>query len=165
MARRCFRCGHYFAKAIHLSGLDPRRLELEITESIFIADVEKTMATLHGLRNLGVRIALDDFGTGYSSLSYLRSFPFEKVKIDRSFVEDLRGDGNGHAVIRAITTLADALGMEALAEGGEEVAQFETLEREGCRYIQGYLFSRPVAGGAVLDLLADGAGYQRQLVG
>ena len=150
-------------QALANSGLDPHRLELEITESIFIADVEKTMATLHGLRNLGVRIALDDFGTGYSSLSYLRSFPFDKIKIDRSFVEDLSGDGNGHAVIRAITALADALGMETLAEGVEEIAQFETLEREGCRYIQGYLFSRPVAGGAVLDLLTDGAGYQIQL--
>lgn len=150
-------------QALSNSGLEPHRLELEITESIFIADVEKTMATLHGLRNLGVRIALDDFGTGYSSLSYLRSFPFDKVKIDRSFVEDLRGDGNGHAVIRAITTLADALGMETLAEGVEEIAQLEALEREGCRYIQGYLFSRPVAGTAVLDLLTDGAGYQKHL--
>ncbi len=150
-------------QALANSGLDPHRLELEITESIFIADVEKTMATLHGLRNLGVRIALDDFGTGYSSLSYLRSFPFDKIKIDRSFVEDLRGNGNGHAVIRAITALADALGMETLAEGVEEIAQFETLEREGCRYIQGYLFSRPVASSAVLDLLTDGVGYQKQL--
>ncbi len=150
-------------QALSNTGLEPHRLELEITESIFIADVQKTMATLHGLRDMGVRIALDDFGTGYSSLSYLRAFPFDKVKIDRSFVEDLRGNGNGHAIIRAITTLADALGMETLAEGVEDVSQFEALEREGCRYIQGYLFSRPVAGSAVHDMLRDGAGYQRQL--
>lgn len=145
------------------TGLSPKRLELEITESIFIADIERTLATLHSLRNLGVRIALDDFGTGYSSLSYLRSFPFDKVKIDRSFVEDLGTSSNGHAVIRAITTLADALGMETLAEGVEEIEQFDVLEREGCCYIQGYLFSRPVAAYAIADLLEDGAGYQRQL--
>ncbi|MDC8754741.1 EAL domain-containing protein [Erythrobacter sp. sf7] len=149
--------------ALSASGLAPDRLELEITESIFISDVDKTLATLHSLRNLGVRIALDDFGTGYSSLSYLRSFPFDKVKIDKSFVEDLGTTSNGHAVIRAITTLAAALGMETLAEGVEDVAQFEVLEREGCENIQGYLFSRPVAADAVAELLRDGAGYQRQL--
>ncbi len=121
------------------------------------------MATLHSLRNLGVRIALDDFGTGYSSLSYLRSFPFDKVKIDKSFVEDLGTSKDGHAMIRAITTLANALGMETLAEGVEDIAQFEVLEREGCQHIQGYLFSRPVAAGAVAGLLRDGAGYQNQL--
>jgi diguanylate cyclase (GGDEF)-like protein len=149
--------------ALSASGLPPHRLELEITESIFIADVDQTLATLHSLRNLGVKIALDDFGTGYSSLSYLRSFPFDKVKIDKSFVEDLGTSDNGHAVIRAITTLAAALGMQTLAEGVEDVAQFEVLEREGCQNIQGYLFSRPVAADAVAGLLRDGAGYQRQL--
>jgi len=149
--------------ALSASGLAPQRLELEITESIFIADVDQTLATLHSLRNLGVRIALDDFGTGYSSLSYLRSFPFDKVKIDKSFVEDLGTSENGHAVIRAITTLAQALGMETLAEGVEDIAQFEVLEREGCQNIQGYLFSRPVAASEVAVLLRDGAGYQRQL--
>ncbi|MEE4155219.1 MAG: EAL domain-containing protein [Erythrobacter sp.] len=149
--------------ALSSSGLAPHRLELEITESIFIADVDATLSTLHSLRNLGIRIALDDFGTGYSSLSYLRSFPFDKVKIDKSFVEDLGTTRNGHAVIRAITTLAAALGMETLAEGVEDVSQFEVLEREGCQNIQGYLFSRPVAAEAVAGLLRDGAGYQREL--
>jgi len=143
-------------QAISAGGIAAHRLELEITESIFIADVEKTMATLHGLRNLGVRIALDDFGTGYSSLSYLRSFPFDKVKIDRSFVEDLGGEGNGHAVIRAITALADALGMDTLAEGVELSEQYDVLEREGCQYVQGYLLSRPVPGDAVARLLSSG---------
>jgi diguanylate cyclase (GGDEF)-like protein len=149
--------------ALSASGLPTQRLELEITESIFIADVDATLATLHSLRNLGVKIALDDFGTGYSSLSYLRSFPFDKVKIDKSFVEDLGTSSNGHAMIRAITTLANALGMETLAEGVEDIAQYEVLEREGCQNIQGYLFSRPVAANAVAGLLRDGAGYQRQL--
>ncbi|WP_284126213.1 putative bifunctional diguanylate cyclase/phosphodiesterase [Parerythrobacter aestuarii] len=131
--------------AIASSGIAPNRLELEITESIFIAQVEKTMAILHQLRNLGVRIALDDFGTGYSSLSYLRSFPFDKVKIDRSFVTDLASGENGHAIIRAITTLAEALGMETLAEGVEDEQQLEILRREGCRSIQGFLLSRPMS--------------------
>ena len=150
-------------QALTTSGLAPQRLELEITESIFIADPERTLAALHSLRELGVRIALDDFGTGYSSLQYLRSFPFDKVKIDRSFVTDLGSGGTGHAMIRAITTLADALGMETLAEGVEEIAQFDVLAREGCHYVQGYLFSRPVAASAVAGLLADGAGYQQRL--
>ena len=131
--------------AIAASGIDPARLELEITESIFIAQVEKTMAILHQLRDLGVRIALDDFGTGYSSLSYLRSFPFDKVKIDRSFVTDLAAGENGHAIIRAITTLAEALGMETLAEGVEDEEQLEILRREGCRSIQGFLLSKPMS--------------------
>jgi EAL domain-containing protein (putative c-di-GMP-specific phosphodiesterase class I) len=150
-------------QALSASRIAPQRLELEITESIFIADVDATLATLHSLRNHGVKIALDDFGTGYSSLSYLRSFPFDKVKIDRSLVDDLGTSSNGHAIIRAITTLADALGMETLAEGVEDVPQFEVLEREGCRHIQGFLFSRPVPAAAVADMLRDGAGYQRQL--
>ena len=118
-----------------------------------IVNVEKTLATLHSLRDLGVRIALDDFGTGYSSLSYLRSFPFDKVKIDRSFVEDLASGGNAHAVIRAITTLADALGMQTLAEGVEDTEQLDILRREGCGYIQGFLFSEPLAAADVMKLL------------
>lgn len=142
-------------QALTHSGLDPHRLELEITESVFIADVEKTLGTLHGLRDMGVRIALDDFGTGYSSLSYLRSFPFDKVKIDQSFVRDLCDQSNNaHAVIRAITTLAEALGMDTLAEGVELPEQREILKREGCEYIQGYLLSKPVPANAVLDLIA-----------
>ncbi|MFM6932195.1 MAG: putative bifunctional diguanylate cyclase/phosphodiesterase [Novosphingobium sp.] len=141
-------------QAMTNSGLAPKRLEIEITESIFIANVDKTLATLHGLRNLGVRIALDDFGTGYSSLSYLRSFPFDKLKIDRSFVADLATSGNAHAVIRAITTLAEALGMETLAEGVEEQDQLDVLRREGCQNIQGFLYGRPVASLEVQDLIA-----------
>ena len=141
-------------QALTQSGLRPNRLELEITESIFIADVEKTLSTLHKLRDLGVRIALDDFGTGYSSLSYLRSFPFDKVKIDQSFVRDLNVEGNNaHAVIRAITTLASALGMRTLAEGVEYAEQREILRREGCEYIQGFLLSRPVPASDVAALI------------
>ncbi|GMM93619.1 hypothetical protein MTsN3n11_19210 [Qipengyuania sp. MTN3-11] len=142
-------------QALTHSGLSPDRLELEITESVFIANVEKTLGTLHNLRDLGVKIALDDFGTGYSSLSYLRSFPFDKVKIDQSFVRDLAEDGNGHAVIRAITTLAEALGMDTLAEGVELPEQREILRREGCQFIQGYLLSAPVAERKLAELIGD----------
>ncbi|BBB09291.1 diguanylate cyclase/phosphodiesterase [Sphingopyxis sp. EG6] len=141
--------------ALATSGLPATRLELEITESIFISNVERTLDALHGLRKLGVRIALDDFGTGYSSLSYLRSFPFDKLKIDQSFVRDLTAGGNANAVIRAITTLADALGMETLAEGVEDEAQAEILRQEGCRQIQGYLLSRPINARAVHEFIDE----------
>nr|WP_255551930.1 EAL domain-containing protein [Erythrobacter crassostrea] len=151
-------------QALSSTGLAASRLELEITESIFIADVEKTLSTLHNLRSLGVRIALDDFGTGYSSLSYLRSFPFDKVKIDRSFVEDLGQGGNSHAVVRAITTLADALGMDTLAEGVEIDEQLEVLKQEGCRNIQGYLFSKPMAASDVAELFENSASVQSSRV-
>ncbi len=126
------------------SGLEPQRLELEITESLFIDNVEATLASLHSLRALGVRVALDDFGTGYSSLSYLRSFPFDKLKIDRSFIVDLLAHKGATAIIRAITTLADALGMETTAEGVENSDQLDILRAEGCGQIQGYLFSKPI---------------------
>ncbi|RYG87991.1 MAG: EAL domain-containing protein [Alphaproteobacteria bacterium] len=145
-------------QALASSGLAPERLELEITESIFIANVQRTLGTLHGLRSLGVRISLDDFGTGYSSLSYLRSFPFDKLKIDQSFVRDLGRQDNANAIIRAITTLADALGIETIAEGVEDAQQAEILRSEGCRQIQGYLMSRPVASTQVLELIANNFG-------
>ncbi|UVI40273.1 putative bifunctional diguanylate cyclase/phosphodiesterase [Qipengyuania spongiae] len=148
-------------QALGQSGLAPNRLELEITESVFIANIEKTLSALHGLRDLGVKIALDDFGTGYSSLSYLRSFPFDKVKIDRSFVRDLTEEGNAHAVIRAITTLAEALGMATLAEGVELPEQCEILRREGCQFIQGYLLSEPVEEHRLAGLIGDYAEIER----
>lgn len=140
-------------QALSAAGLPPSRLELEITESIFIGNVERTLSVLHGLRSLGVRIALDDFGTGYSSLSYLRSFPFDKLKIDQSFVRDLDTDTSAHAIIRAITTLAAALGIETLAEGVELASHMEVLRNEGCDMIQGYLISRPVPASAVAGLV------------
>lgn len=140
-------------QALAAAGLPPARLELEITESIFIGNVERTLATLHSLRGLGVRIALDDFGTGYSSLSYLRSFPFDKLKIDQSFVRDLGSDASAAAIIRAITTLAAALGIETLAEGVELESTMEALRHEGCDLIQGYLVSRPVPFSEVAGLV------------
>jgi diguanylate cyclase (GGDEF)-like protein len=131
-------------QALTHAGLAPERLELEITESLFIENVEATLASLHALRAIGVRVALDDFGTGYSSLSYLRAFPFDKIKIDRSFIVDLLKEDGSTAIIRSITALADALGMETTAEGVEEVEQVDILRAQGCSSIQGYLLSKPV---------------------
>lgn len=146
-------------QALARSGIAPNRLELEITESLFIDNVEATLSSLHSLRALGVRVALDDFGTGYSSLSYLRSFPFDKLKIDRSFIVDLLEHKGATAIIRAITTLADALGIETTAEGVEHSDQLDILRAEGCGQIQGYLFSRPIPAQDVEALLGklDGA--------
>jgi diguanylate cyclase (GGDEF)-like protein/PAS domain S-box-containing protein len=139
--------------ALESSGLDPERLELEITESIMLRDTESTLATLHQLRDLGVQIAMDDFGTGYSSLSYLRQFPFDRIKIDQSFVRELGRQRDALAIVRAVTTLGLELGMAITAEGVETQQQLEVLEQVGCTEIQGYLFSRPVAEPALLALL------------
>jgi diguanylate cyclase (GGDEF)-like protein len=126
------------------TGLAPHRLELEITERIFMEDSENTLATLRRIKGLGVRIAMDDFGTGYSSLSYLRSFPFDKIKVDRAFVSDL-SERNEHVVIvQAVVSIARALGMTTTAEGVETEAQHHFLAALGCDEVQGYLFSAPV---------------------
>ena len=125
-------------QAISESGIDPNRIELEITESLFIENIATTLASLHSLRAIGVRIALDDFGTGYSSLSYLRSFPFDKIKIDRSFIIDLLSNDSATAIIKSITMLADALGMETTAEGVESLGQLDILREQGCSHIQGF---------------------------
>ncbi|WP_022720212.1 bifunctional diguanylate cyclase/phosphodiesterase [Rhodopseudomonas sp. B29] len=133
--------------ALAQSGLAPRRLELEITESLFLAESEANLATLHQLRSLGVRISMDDFGTGYSSLSYLRSFPFDKIKIDRSFVKDLTERPDCLAIVRAIAGLGRSLNITTLAEGVETIEQLDQLRAEGCNEVQGFLFSpgRPAA--------------------
>lgn len=143
------------AQALAQSGLPAGRLELEITESVFIGNVDKTLNILHSLQALGVHVALDDFGTGYSSLSYLRSFPFNKIKIDQSFVRVLEDGGSAQAIVRAITTLADALGMETLAEGVETQALMDILRTEGCDMIQGYFIGRPMPGDHVQRMLSS----------
>jgi diguanylate cyclase (GGDEF)-like protein len=141
-------------QALAASGLDPKRLEVEITESIFLESSDALIAVLHSLRAMGIRIALDDFGTGYSSLSYLQSFPFDKIKIDRSFIQQLLSRAGSTAIVRAITDLARALGMETTAEGVENPEQLAELRLHGCSSVQGYLFSKPVTGAAVLAALA-----------
>jgi len=125
------------------TGLDPSRLELEITESVFLQDSDATLAILHQLRGSGVRISLDDFGTGYSSLGYLRSFPFDKIKIDQSFVRDMNDNGQALAIVHAITGLGSALGMSTTAEGVETWEQLERLRAQGCDEVQGFYFSPP----------------------
>ncbi|TGD96127.1 putative bifunctional diguanylate cyclase/phosphodiesterase [Methylobacterium nonmethylotrophicum] len=142
--------------ALREADLDPRRLELEITEGVLLQDSEATLAMLHRLKRLGVRIAMDDFGTGYSSLGYLRAFPFDKIKIDRAFVADLAVRPDALAIVRAVTTLADSLGMSTTAEGVETEEQLAHLRAAGCTEVQGYLISRPVAAGAVAPMLRCG---------
>jgi diguanylate cyclase (GGDEF)-like protein len=129
--------------ALAASGLRPDRLELEITESVLLHDSVGTLAALHQLRAMGITVALDDFGTGYSSLSYLRSFPFDKIKIDQSFVHNLVDNKESMLIIRAVTGLGHSLCMKTTAEGVETQEQLDKLRQEGCTEVQGYLFSRP----------------------
>ncbi len=140
--------------ALQASRLPAHRLELEITESVLLQNSETTRAILHELRGLGVKISLDDFGTGYSSLSYLRSFPFDKIKIDRSFVNELATRNDSMAIIRAVTGLGRSLGITTTAEGVENEVQLELLRREGCTQAQGYLFSKPRPGSEVEGMLS-----------
>jgi diguanylate cyclase (GGDEF)-like protein len=144
-------------QALGGSGLDPSRLEIEITESIFLEGSEATLKLLHGLRGLGVRVALDDFGTGYSSLSYLQSFPFDKLKIDRSFIQNILTRPGASAIVRAITDLARALGIETTAEGVEETGQLNELRAHGCTSVQGFLFAQPMPEREVAELLGSDA--------
>jgi diguanylate cyclase (GGDEF)-like protein len=140
-------------QALAVSGIDPARLELEITESIFLENSDATLSVLHSLRALGIKIALDDFGTGYSSLSYLQSFPFDKIKIDRSFIQELLNRPGASAIVQAIIDLARALGMETTAEGVEDSAQLSELRIHGCSSVQGFLFSRPVKAADAMRLI------------
>jgi diguanylate cyclase (GGDEF)-like protein/PAS domain S-box-containing protein len=140
--------------ALAHSGLSPRRLELEITESVFLAESETNLAILHQLRELGVSISLDDFGTGYSSLSYLRSFPFDKIKIDRSFVKGIAERTDCVAIVRAISGLGRSLNMTTTAEGVETIDQLDWLRAEGCNEVQGFLFSAARPAPDIAELLA-----------
>jgi EAL domain-containing protein (putative c-di-GMP-specific phosphodiesterase class I) len=129
--------------ALEKSGVAANRLQLEITETVLMQNTFNTLSTLQKLRALGVQIALDDFGTGYSSLSYLRSFPFDKIKIDRSFIQDLSNGTEPLAIVHAVAGLAKDLKMISTAEGVETKQQLETLLSVGCIEMQGYLFSKP----------------------
>jgi len=138
--------------ALAAASLSPLRLELEITESVLLADSESTLATLRHLRALGVRIAMDDFGTGYSSLSYLRSFPFDKIKIDRSFIKDIGEKSDCSAIVQAVAGLGAALGMITTAEGVETVEELGQIRSLGCTEVQGYFFGRPRPASELADL-------------
>jgi len=140
--------------ALATTGLSPERLELEVTESVLLQNTEATVATMEKLRGLGVRLAMDDFGTGYSSLSYLRSFPFDRIKIDRSFVRDLATKQDCTAIVHAIAEMARKLGMRTTAEGVETEEHLAILRCEGCTDIQGYLVSPPRPAQEIAALLA-----------
>jgi diguanylate cyclase (GGDEF)-like protein len=141
--------------ALATSGLAPWRLELEITESVLLQDNEKTLGVLHQLHDIGIRISMDDFGTGYSSLSYLRKFPFDKIKIDRSFINEMSDRDDSLAIVRAVSAIGVSLGMLTTAEGVETREQFERVKNEGCTQVQGYLFGAPQPATEVTRLLAE----------
>jgi diguanylate cyclase (GGDEF)-like protein/PAS domain S-box-containing protein len=145
------------ALALSASGLRPDRLELEITEVVLVHDSEATLATLHILRGLGVTISMDDFGTGYSSLSYLRSFPFDRIKIDPSFVHQLATRGDSMAIVRAVTGLGKSLGIITTAGGVDTPEQLALLRLEGCAEVQGQLFGPPRPAAEVEELLSKSA--------
>ncbi|HEY0328229.1 MAG TPA: EAL domain-containing protein [Rhodopseudomonas sp.] len=140
------------------SGLPPKRLELEITETLLLEKSSQVIATLHALRALGVRISMDDFGTGYSSLSYLRSFPFDKIKIDQSFVRGLCSNRELQAIVRSIISLGMGLGVTITAEGVETEAELSWLRAEGCHEAQGFLFSAARPNPEIVDLLSVQSG-------
>src|ERR1700674_1937375 len=139
--------------ALAASGLPAHRLELEITEAVLMQNSEQTLNTLHQLRGLGIHISMDDFGTGYSSLSYLRSFPFDKIKIDRCFISGLAESEESVAILRAVAALATSLNMRTTAEGVETPQQMRQVQALGCTEMQGFLFSRPQPLDAVTRLL------------
>ena len=141
------------AIALRESGLAPERLELEITETAMIEDTNVVIATLNQISECGVRIAMDDFGTGYSSLSYLLRFPFNKVKIDRSFIDGVGGGGDFDVIVAAVINLCNALGMTITAEGVETTQQLNYISRKNCTEAQGYLFSKPRPAAEVMDMI------------
>lgn len=144
------------ADAISAARLNPARLQLEITESVLLDESEHNLELLQQLRELGVKIAMDDFGTGYSSLGYLRSFPFDKIKVDRTFVRDLPEGKESLAIVRAVAGLGQSLGMMTTVEGVETEDQLKTVNAEGFDEVQGYIFSRPLPASEISKLIADG---------
>ncbi|PNQ76624.1 GGDEF domain-containing protein [Erythrobacter sp. SAORIC-644] len=148
---------HVVKNALHYSGLSPDRLELEITESVFLGDADRSQRMFAELKDLGVRLALDDFGTGYSSLSYLRTAPFDKIKIDQSFVRGATEEGNNNAaILSAITGLAAALKMDTVAEGVEAEDELALVTERGATLIQGHIFSRAISHEELLERLEQG---------
>ncbi|HEU5142059.1 MAG TPA: EAL domain-containing protein, partial [Solirubrobacterales bacterium] len=145
------------AEILTRTGLEPVNLRLEITESVLVEESARAAQTLKALSELGVRLVLDDFGTGYSSLAYLNRFPFDALKIDRSFIEGLGIERERTAIVEAVIGMARALSLDAIAEGVESEAQVTELRRLGCDFAQGHLFSRPLAPQKVTELLRDGS--------
>jgi EAL domain-containing protein (putative c-di-GMP-specific phosphodiesterase class I) len=142
------------AAVLAAAGVPPPLLELELTEAILLQDVEHTLETVRGLKNLGVRLSIDDFGTGYSSLAYLKRFAVDKLKIDQGFVRDIGCDPDDAAIVRAVIQLARSLRLGTIAEGVETEEQAAFLRAEGCEEVQGFLFGNPQAPAAIEGLLA-----------
>lgn len=136
------------------TGFDPRRLELEITETSLLHDTERALKILNELKAMGIRIAMDDFGTGYSSLSYLQRFPFDKIKIDRSFVSELTTNEDSIAIVRAVINLGQSLGMATTAEGVETNDQAVFLTGQGCDEVQGFYYARPMPAAEMASIAA-----------
>ncbi|MEP1327305.1 EAL domain-containing protein [Pseudophaeobacter sp.] len=143
------------SNALAQEGVDPSRLEIEITEGVLLAHTDETIEILKELQAMGVRIAMDDFGTGYSSLSYLRRFPFDKIKIDQSFTKDLGTCADADSIIAAVIRLGASMGMTSNAEGVETLEQAELLRLQGCKEVQGFHFSKALSSASISELLAD----------
>jgi diguanylate cyclase (GGDEF)-like protein len=141
--------------ALRDTRLPPHRLDLEITESVLLIDSKLTLSVLHKFHDLGLKLSMDDFGTGYSSLSYLRAYPFDKIKIDRSFVRDSSSNRDAEAIVKAVIGLGQSLGMKTIAEGVETEDQLELIRRHGCTEAQGFLFCKPLAAGEVPAWIAQ----------
>jgi EAL domain-containing protein (putative c-di-GMP-specific phosphodiesterase class I) len=141
---------------IRQTAINPEYLELELTESIVMENVEQTISTLHKLRDMGVYISIDDFGTGYSSMAYLKRFPIDKLKIDQSFVHDLADDPDDAAIVSATIAMAHNLKLTVIAEGVETRQQLQFLKDSGCEEIQGYYFSRPLPADELVALFKSG---------
>ena len=151
VSARQFRQADFVAQvsdALARHGANPCRLKLELTESLLLDNVDEVVAKMHALRTQGVRFSLDDFGTGYASLAYLKRYPFEQLKIDRSFVRNITCDGDAAAIVRAVIAMGDTLRLGVVAEGVEENTQYAYLAEHGCRSFQGYLFGKPMSFGA-----------------
>jgi diguanylate cyclase (GGDEF)-like protein len=153
------------AHALEESGLDSSRLELEITESVMIQDLDAALSLLHRIKKLGVSISMDDFGTGYSSLGHMRSFPFDKIKIDQSFVREIGKKAESTAIIRAVTGMCDSLGITVTAEGVENLQQLNLLRAERCTEIQGHLVSKPRRAQDIPSVISDFKGDSRNFLG
>jgi diguanylate cyclase (GGDEF)-like protein len=149
-------------KVLAETGLDPHRLEIEVTESLFIHDADETLKSLQHLHDVGISVAIDDFGTGFSSLKTLRSFPFDRIKIDRSFVRNLVTDSEDAAIVKSVLALGRAMGLRAVAEGVETREQHAVLRKLGCSYVQGYLIGRPLPIDAYAHIIGRNASAARQ---